>query len=147
MEEGLGLFVVRDDATEIADDLRRDPPRVVIVDDAANQLDLLDTLKAVRQDAIADFSIHANCWPSQEVQVRERLGLPREASRALYPLPRDEMVVVFESLNIGGPERLLGLLLEQAEGKPGLAAAFVPALRANDVEAIWSGRGGCRVAA
>jgi hypothetical protein len=46
---------------------------------------------------------------------------------------------LIEALGIAGPDQLLWLLLDRAEGKPGLAAALVSAVKRNEYDRIWSG--------
>lgn len=122
--DGEHLFVVSDDIGEIAGALRKQEPRGVIVDDAHRRVDLLRALRHFREETGTEFRIDANCWPGATEQVARALAVPVASARNLEPLKRDEVVKVIEGCGIGGPPELVHELLNQAGGRPGLAATL-----------------------
>ncbi|MXY08376.1 MAG: hypothetical protein F4Y61_06980 [Rhodothermaceae bacterium] len=117
----LGLFVVSEDQTAIANAIREQKPLAVFVDDAGGELKLIANLKYLRSTINAHFSIVAACWPSDEAHVAQQLD-PRDAnSRHLHPLTRDQIVEVVKQAGLEGPNELVRYIVDQAVGLPGLA--------------------------
>ncbi len=122
--DGEHLFVVSKDMREISGALRRQQPSAVIVDDAHLQTDLLRELRHFRDETGMQFRIDANCWPGAAEEVARALAVPVASARNLDLLTRDEMVRVIEGCGIVGPPELMHELLNQAHGRPGLAATL-----------------------
>ena len=74
-EDEACLFVTTEDREAIADDIRDLQPPAIVVDDAHTKQDLLAELFRMRAVMGAQFSIHANCWPGTESQLRSILGI------------------------------------------------------------------------
>lgn len=137
--EGNGLFVVSDDRGAIAEGIRAQEPQTLIVDDAQTKTELLLDLEQMRHAMGAQYSILASCWPGDEGQVAETLGLPESEIRRLEPLTRDEIVEVTKSAGMGGPDRLIREIVDQAEGWPGMAVTLAQLCLQGDVRAVASG--------
>ena len=125
VRSGRGLFLVDDDITNIADALRREQPSLVIVDDAPANLSGLQHLMTVRaQNASSTFFIIATCWADDEALTLNALGLPRSAAHYVEPLTRSQIVDVIHGIGLLGPNALVRHIVDQARGRPGLAAAL-----------------------
>ncbi|HKB35110.1 MAG TPA: hypothetical protein VKD72_01565, partial [Gemmataceae bacterium] len=72
---GEGLFVTTDDLSQIANGLREQRPRLLLVEDAHLHLDLLGRLRRMRRDAYGEFRIVADCWPGDRDNVARALGV------------------------------------------------------------------------
>jgi hypothetical protein len=136
---GFCLFAVDEEPSRLADAIREQQPTVVVVDDAHTSLDLLTALMRLRMELGTAFAIHANCWPSHDDAVRRCTGIPIENCKTLEPLTRETILQLIEQSGVTGPEVLLHLLLDQADGKPGLAVAIVEACKRGGVDRVWSG--------
>jgi hypothetical protein len=119
-----GRFVVDDDRTLVADGIRSAQPRFLIVDDAHSRLDFLKRLKLLRQQIGGDFRIVASCWPGQEEEVCGALQMLTEKCHALEGLPQKQIKEVIHSQKIFGPDHLVGEIIHQSQGKPGLAVTL-----------------------
>jgi hypothetical protein len=139
VRDGLALFAVDRERGRLANALRALQPKIVIVDDAQGALDLIQTLRGLRAELGFPFYIHANCWSRSEAEVRASLEVSNSSVRTLGALTRTEILEVIKEMGIHGPDSVLHLLLDQAEGKPGLAAALVAAVRRGDLDRVWSG--------
>lgn len=140
VERGVALFAVRHEESEIAKELREKEPEVVIVDDAHENRGLLESLRRLREDAPKRFRIHANCWPNSETDVRQWMDIGSDSVRRLGPLKGKQIVELVDLLGVAGPDRLLHLIVDQAKGKPGLAAVLVAAAKRGDVGELWEGK-------
>lgn len=121
-----GLFLVDDDMGRVADAVREEQPRRIFVDDAHRTPNLLTQLRRLRREVGADFQIVAVSWPGehQTEEVRVRLDITSESIVELRELSRDEMAEVVRTAGIAGPDTLIGEILNQAQGKPGLAVTL-----------------------
>jgi len=122
--EGWGLFLVGEDLAEIAASVRDRQPGVAIVDDAPLDPERLVELRRLRDETGADFSIVTTAWKGEEDPVIEALGIPGPKVRELDLLGRDEIVRVVEECGVRGPLWLVRDIVDQAEGKPGLAVTL-----------------------
>jgi hypothetical protein len=122
--EGWGLFLVGVDPTEIAAAVRDREPGVVIVDDAHLDPERLVELRRLRDEMGAEFSIVATAWKGEVDPVVETLGISGSKVRELELLERDEIVRVVEESGVPGPLWLVRDIVDQAEGKPGLAVTL-----------------------
>lgn len=124
--EGEGLFVVTDDVARIADGVRELQPPLLFLDDAHRNPELLLKLRRVREEMEAEFRIVATAWPSEEDRARVlgNLSIPESASLELSLLPRKEIAEVIQGAGLTGGERLIGEIVDQAAGRPGLAVTL-----------------------
>ena len=122
--EGRGVFVVDSDRGAIAASIRAQQPRTLIVDDAHTNTELLVTLLQMRNELGIEFSLLASSWPGERATITDLLGLSSGNVRELDPLDRDQMVEVIHEAGIGGPDHLIGEIVNQSEGRPGLAVTL-----------------------
>jgi len=135
-----GLYVVDDNIGKIADCVRSQQPKVIIVDDAHIKLSLVGQLKHMREEISADFRLIANCWPGETNNVATNLKVASSSIHELKLLPRPEIVKVINECGIGGPDQLVRLIVDQAAGKPGLAATLCHLCLNGDIGNVVSGR-------
>ncbi len=126
VRKGWGLFLVNTDEVQLADALREQQPKVVVVDDAHRDLTQLDLLRRLREEFGQKFSIVAVSWQGDREQVADALGaLPSEQIRRLELLTRTEIAeVIRQFVGSETPDLHLRQLIDQAANKPGLAATL-----------------------
>ncbi len=110
-----------------------------MIDDAHTRLPLVEGLRRLRVEMHASFRLHANCWRHHESICRAVLALGEADVVRLGPLTRNQILEVIKSRGIEGSNVLLRLLLDQAEGKPGLAVELAEACKRGEVERVWTG--------
>jgi hypothetical protein len=137
--DGGGLFVVSEDRGEIAATLRAEQPEVLIVDDAQLYRERLKHLRQIREAIGAGFSILASCWPGDQEMLAADLNLTDPHIHHLEPLTRDEIVEVVKATGIGGPNWLIREIVDQAEGRPGLAVTLAHLCLQGGVEEVAFG--------
>ena len=125
LEEDFGLFVVSSARAEIAAGIRAQQPKTIIVDDAHVAEELVKDLIQIRADLGAIFTILATSWPGDASRVAELLSLPAAHIHQLELLTREQMVEVVRGAGIYGPRELIRVLVDQSEGRPGLASTLV----------------------
>jgi hypothetical protein len=123
-QDDKGLFLISQEREEIASGIRSQGPTAIFVDDAARNRDLLNTLRHMRQEMGKNFDIIATGWPGEKTELIQALYLPAAQVHELEQLTRDEIVEVIHGAGIGGPERLIREIVDQAEGRPGLAVTL-----------------------
>jgi hypothetical protein len=137
--QGFCLFAVDSTRSGLAEAIRSQSPSVIVVDDAHLNLELIHSLQQLRSEIGASYCIHANCWPNQSLHVQKQLAIPTASIRELKRLNPKEIIRLIEALGIVGPDWLLHLLLDQCDGKPGLAVALVDCCKTEDISRIWTG--------
>lgn len=125
--QGEGLFLASDDMGRVADAVRERQPTMVFVDDAHRRLDNLVELRGLRDELGAEFSIVATAWPSHGEEAAVRLGVGDDLILRLLGLPRDLLAEIVRDAGVFGPPVLIGEILDQAQGRPGLAVALARA--------------------
>lgn len=126
VEEGEALFVISQDRGEIAAALRQQEGEItLIVDDAHIYMNVILDLIQLRNSTGVKFSILASCWPSFEAKIAEILNLSAQGIHRLDLLTRDEILAVIKSAGIQGPNGLIREIINQAQGRPGLAVTLV----------------------
>jgi hypothetical protein len=115
------LFVVTPEVGRIAEGIRSQDPRALIVDDAQINPEFISELVRFRRESGFTLPIVAACWPGAKDQVSETLALTRERVCELERLTRPEIVQVLEMAGLTGPDTLIYQILNQAGGRPGLA--------------------------
>ena len=137
--QGHARFLVDQDRTQIANDLRSLHPQAVIVDDAHVRPAQIAELDQVRRDVGAEFRIIATSWPWAAGAVRVALKIGSTAELRLDPLDADTMVEIIKSIGVHGPDRLLWSIRKQAAGRPGLAATLAHLCLTGNVQDVFSG--------
>jgi hypothetical protein len=120
--EGWGLFVVDDSNERLPDAIREQRPSRIIVDDAHFDPPRLTKLRQMREEIAGDFGIVAVTWPGEQADVEAHLASAR--SIEIGPLTRDEIVRVIEEAGLKGPSQFQREVVDQARGRPGLAATL-----------------------
>lgn len=137
VREGWGLFAVDEDRERLADAVRNLKPPRVIVDDAHFAPEELASLLQLRKGIGADFSVVATTWPGRRTEVERILGT--STSIVLEPLPRDEILRVVTEVGVGGPTDLQRRIVDQALGRPGLAATLAQLCLRGNVTKVATG--------
>ena len=143
--EGHGLFVVSEDLGQIADTCRElDPDRVFVDDahlDAATSRDsLLGKLSQLRRELDMRFRIMATTWPGHEDDVRQALFLPRNRVRRVNPLRRSVMTDIVLAVSPRFTNVLIGEILDQSNGRPGLAVTLAQWAQRGELQDLASGQ-------
>ncbi len=138
-QEANGLFLVSNDMGRVAEAIRQDQPAVIMVDDAHSNLELLSKLRHIRTELEADFHILAACWPSERNSVQHRLEQPSSQVHELPLLTRDEIVEVVKLAGVEHPTQLVREIVNQAEGRPGLAVTLTRLCLQGDVRDVVLG--------
>lgn len=137
--KGWGLFLVSEDPEAIADAVRVQQPAVIIVDDAHFRPQTLSMLRQLRAEILAEFDIMATSWEGDKEQVAEALALPNARIREIGLLTRNEIVEVIKHTGIAGPVELIREIVNQAEGRPGLAVTLSYLCLSGDVQEVVLG--------
>lgn len=135
---GWGLFLVDDDRERLAAALRSLQPQRVIVDDAHFAMEQLAGLLQLRKAVTGDFAIVATTWPGRREEVERMFDVAATAS--LEPLPRDEILRVIEEVGVKEPTNLQRRIVDQAMGRPGLAATLARLCVRGSVSEVASGQ-------
>ncbi len=133
------LFIVQDNLELIANEIREKNPTTLIIDNAHNNITLLDKIMQMRKDSCFEFNILASCWPNYQEDIKTRAAIPESNILTLERLGRDEMVEVVKEMGIHGPDEHIKFILDMAEGRPGLAAVLVAAYKNGDFHRLNSG--------
>lgn len=128
-KEGCGLFVASRDIGKIADACRELSPSRLFVDDAhldsVDPLDsLLHKLLRLRREVGMTSQIMATTWPGHEVDVRRTLYLAEDQVLRVNPLEGEVLEDIVRGVNSRFTDVLIGEILDQSEGRPGLAATL-----------------------
>ena len=134
-----GLFVVTDSMDQIVPEVRDKQPRFLIVDDAHDRLALLKGLRQTREDTGAEFLIVATSWLSHKNDVQSALSVPATSVFELELLGKDTMVEIIKDCGVKGPDPLLQEMVDQAEGKPGLAATLSQMVLSGEAKDVYYG--------
>lgn len=137
--QGHARFLVDDDRTQIANDVRSLHPAAVIVDDAHVNPARIAQLDQIRSEVGAKFRIIATSWPGAADAVRSALKVGSTAELRLVRIDADTMVELLKSIGIWGPDRLLYVIQKQAAGRPGLAATLAHLCLTGNVRDVFSG--------
>lgn len=133
------LFVVGNNRRQLEMAVMTIKPAVLMVDDAHIYSDILLDLKQIREQSGLRFAIFANCWPSKQAQVAVQLHLSLMDIRELSLLSRDHIVAVLKSIGVEEPWGLVYELVNQSEGRPGLAVTLADLYRKGGHHDIFSG--------
>lgn len=139
VSESNALFVVDRDIGRIHDVLRAEQPRLLIVDDAHLCSSFLSELRHLREHTGENFLIVAATWPGAETFTAEALNLPPSAIRSLDLLTRNQIVEVIRGTGLEGPRDLVRTIVNQAEGRPGLAVTLVHMCLRGDIRGVALG--------
>jgi hypothetical protein len=134
-----GLFAIDFNTGRIAESVRSQSPKAIIVDDAHTKISLLRELNQLRTQIGAEYKIIASCWPGDKDILIQTLQIPVSSTRDLNLLTRDQIVELVKAAGIKGPNDLIRELVNQAEGRPGLAATLCHLCLKGDIRQIVTG--------
>lgn len=117
-QDGFGLFVVSEDAGQIADAFRDAPVRFVFVDDAHLREPLVDLLIRLREEPGFDFGIVASTWPSRERILARRLYLSDDKMVFVKGLSREQTARIIRTEHAQLPDPVIGHILDQSQDSP-----------------------------
>lgn len=143
--EGHGLFVVSRDIGEIADACREFDPDRVFVDDvhldpASTRDSVLSGLLRLRRELGMTFEIMATTWPGHEIDVRRALYLADDRVLRVKPLERGAVTEIVRGVNPHFIHELVGEILNQSEGRPGLAVTLAQWALRDELKDLVNGR-------
>lgn len=138
-QRGHALFVASDDRAEIAAAIRAQQPLVLLVDDAHAATERLTNLMHLRSSTGAKFEIVATCWPGERSGVRDTLVLPEKQVRELAPMPRVQIGEIVRAVAPRFADWVVGEIVDQAEGRPGLAATLTHLCQVGDFVRVLKG--------
>ena len=121
---GQGYFLVSDDFNHLADSIRSLKPKMIMVDDAHSEIDIIRRLVQLRHDVDAEFIILAAVWEGFEKDAVRALGGDNVSKHYLEPLTPKEILEVIKAAGVYGPDWLLEEIISQSLGKPGLAVTI-----------------------
>lgn len=138
VDDGLGSFMVSTDMGAVANAVRQQKPRFIIVDDLADIVTATRDLVRLRAELSAEFAIIVVDWEVNP-EVCQLLGLNDGQVLPLQQLTRDQIVEVVGALGVAGPPELIREIVNQAEGIPGLAVTLTQAALAGDYRSVLDG--------
>ena len=118
------LFVVSEDEGRIADAIREQDPKSLIVDDAHVDISFLKKLRQLRSDIQGEFEILASCWTGDRAEIEQLLGIPSKSVHNLKRMTRDEIAQVIIESGVSDNNWLIDEIVRQADGLPGLAGTL-----------------------
>ena len=143
--EGHGLFAVSSEIGKIADAYRELRPDRVFVDDA--HLDeahprhsMLNKLVRVRQELGIAFRIVATTWPGHEDDIRQVLYLTDDQTLRVKPLERKTILDLVRGVSPRFADILIGEILDQSDGRPGLAVTLAQWAHRGELKDLVNGR-------
>ena len=144
-KEGYGLFVVSRDIGKIADAYRELSPSRLFVDDAhLDSVDPLDSLLGkllrLRRDLGMTFQIMATTWPGHEIDIRRTLYPADDQVLRVKPLEQATMVEIVRGVNPRFPDELIAEILDQSEGRPGLAVTLAQWAQRGELKDLVNGQ-------
>tara|TARA_R110002073_G_scaffold154858_8_gene310095 strand:- start:20335 stop:23766 length:3432 start_codon:yes stop_codon:yes gene_type:complete len=127
-----GWFVKSGNRAELAAELNRVDPKIVAVEDAHGQTELLRTLRSLRQEHSLGYRIICDCWPMQVDDLRAELHLTAEAIHELGPISNKAVIQMAKDRGISGPDSFFHHLIRQSMGFPGRAAMLLQCCNIRD---------------
>jgi hypothetical protein len=135
---GEASFMVSRDMSAVANALRAQQPKVVVIDDLDDDVAATRDLVQLRTEIGADFRIVVTDW-ERCPELEQAMGLASDDIVVLDQLSRDEIVEVVKSVGVAGPRQLIREIVDQSEGMPGLAVTLTQAALSGDYEALFAG--------
>ena len=137
VEDDWGLFDDGWDVSQLEDAIRDMQPTRIVVDDAHFQRDRLSKLRQLRTRMGTNFSIAAVTWPGSVDEVSG--ALPGATQFEISELERNQILTVIEEMGIAGPVALQAHLVNQAQGRVGLAVTLAHASLTGDLQDVAAG--------
>lgn len=127
-----GYFVHSGSDAALAAQLVAKNPRLVGVEDAHQRMELIESLRFIRQQNSLSFRIIADCWPARRNTVCLAMQLPTVAIIELQPVSNRFIIQMAKDVGISGPERFFHHLVRQSMGYPGRAAMLLRCCKDGD---------------
>ncbi|HSH55236.1 MAG TPA: hypothetical protein VK983_00260, partial [Candidatus Limnocylindrales bacterium] len=135
-----GLFVISDDLSKIADDIRKKSPDCLIIDDIHSKPELLTSLKHIRTELGLSFSIIGTFWTSDETDIQAAMEISSANVVNLKQLTRDEVLAVVNACGLEcASNDLKREIINQSKGKPGLAITLSYLCIEGDWQKVFNG--------
>ena len=136
------FFLVDDDRKQIANDLRELKPTIVIIDDAHVDPSKINHFNQIRRDIDAkNIRIIATSWTGGADEVASVMQVSSANRLDLERLDADTIIEIIKSIGVKGPDELLMVIRQQAEGRPGLAATLAHfCIKGGDVKDVVNGK-------
>lgn len=135
-----GLFVIDDNATKIANELRKKTPSLLLIDDVHNKESLLDSLKHLRTELKLDFRIVGISWISGEKSLKNKMSIGDASVIRIRELTKDQIVEVIDACGLKNASNTIKReIVDQSKGKPGLAITLSSLCLAGDWERVFNG--------
>ena len=134
-------WLVRDheqSISDLSDEILEKKPARIIVDDAHFDVQSAARLDQLRREMGSSFDIVACCWESWKDEVAECLP----AARAVHvpQLERTDIGAVLREMEVHGPPRLVAEIIDQAQGRVGLAVTLARASQESKGWDVVTGR-------
>lgn len=134
------LFVISDDLTKIADEVREKSPNYLIIDDIHSKEKLLQAINNLRTQQGLSFKIMGVTWSSGEANIKAKMGLADGNVIKLRELPRDDIVSVIDACGLKNAlNELKKEIVDQSKGKPGLAITLSNLCLGGDWQKVFNG--------
>ncbi|MGW7459989.1 hypothetical protein [Streptomyces sp. NPDC054797] len=131
------VYLDRTRHDRLMDELLEAQPVAIVVDDAHTRLDDIGDLRRIRQRANLSFVIIAPTWPDRAEEVAT--ALPRASRVEVDLLERGDMNTLVTSAGVTS-HRARGVVLSQADGRPGWALTLCGLLAAGEGDEVATGR-------
>lgn len=138
-----GRFLITQDPDIAADAVINGCPPVIVIDDAADQIEAIQRLLHVRDTTNLDFRIVAICWPFEWETIAQTMRLSSDRVHELSLLPRKVIAELIQSVledaGYHAPHSIVRELNNQSTGRPGLAVALTQSSLTEDFQAVMRG--------
>ena len=137
-------FVLESNRSDLARAINIINPEILFVDDAHRNPDLLTHLKMIRESVDKPYRIIATCWPTEKMaKVKQAGGFTGNTSIELDLFTQDELAdllrVVIKSFNLTRQFAWEQLIIDQANGFPGIAVALLNMCRDSNGQDVFKG--------
>jgi hypothetical protein len=133
------FFLVSTRLDAIASELREKQPEVLIIDDAHSNRDLVISVIQLRQDLGAAFSLLLVSWPGESEEIAHLLNIPSANQHKLDLQDRDQIVTVVQKCGMINNVELIREIVNQSEGKVGLAVTLTDLCIKGDFKKVLNG--------
>ena len=135
-----GLFVISDDLSKIAEDIRKKSPDCLVIDDIHSKPVLLTGIKHIRTELGLSFRIIGTSWTSDETDIQNAMEISSTNVVNLKQLTRDEVLEVVNACGLErAPNDLKREIINQSKGKPGLAITLSYLCIEGDWQKVFNG--------
>lgn len=134
------LFVISNDLTRIADEVRKKSPEYLIVDDIHNKEKLLQDINNLRTQQDLEFKVIGITWSSGETNIKGKMGISDGSIVRLQELTRDDIVTVIDACGLKNySNEIKREIVNQSKGKPGLAITLSNLCLQGDWQKVFNG--------